>query len=247
MSPFAALFSLETRRLFRRPLAWLVLCLGALLMALVYMLLMVRYLDNEPQLRAAGVTAELMVRYFGSAALLALLLTPLITMQAIANDKRDGMLRFLFSTPTSSAHIVLAKLAAVLCLLALWWVVIALMPLTLLWGTPIDLGVYVTNLVGLALFMVMHACLGVMCSALTRQAVAAGVFALVVSLGLWLAEFAQRLDRESAVLGGISTLTRLRGFALGVLNLADIVYFSALALVCATVAVWAVEATRRYA
>lgn len=247
MNSFAALFMLETRRLFRRPLAWLVLCLGATLAALFYLLLMVRYLDNEPELRAAGVTAELMVRYFGSAALIALLLTPLITMQTIANDQRDGMLRFLFSTPASSAHIVLAKLAAVLCLVGLWWAIIALMPLTLLWGAPIDLGVYATNLLGLALFMVMHACLGVMCSALTRQPVAAAVFALVVSLTLWLSEFAQRLDRESNLLGGISTLTRLRGLALGVLNLADIVYFSALALCCATVAVWAVESTRRYA
>lgn len=247
MTSFAALFTLESQRLFRRPLAWLVLCLGAALMALFYMMLMVRYLDNEPQLRAAGVTAELLVRYFGSAALIALLLTPLITMQAIASDQRDGMLRFLFSTPASSAHIVFAKLAAVLCLVGLLWAIIALMPLTLLWGAPIDLGVYATNLLGLALFMIMHACLGVMCSALTRQPVAAAMFALVVSLSLWLAEFAQRLDRDSNLLGGISTLTRLRGFALGVLNLADMLYFSALALVCAAVAVWAVEGTRRYA
>lgn len=247
MGSFGALYTLEGQRLFRRPLAWLVLCLGAALMALFYMLLMVRYLDGEAELRAAGVTAELMVRYFGSAALIALLLTPLITMQSIANDKRDGMLRFLFSTPASSAHIVLAKLTAVLSLVGMLWAIIALMPLTLLWGSPIDLGVYGTNVLGLALFMVLHACLGVMCSALTRQPVAAAVFALVVSLGLWLAEFAQRLDRESNLLGGISTLTRLRGFALGVLNLADIVYFSALALICAVIAVWAVEGARRYA
>jgi ABC-2 type transport system permease protein len=247
MTSFATLFTLETQRLFRRPLAWLVLCLGSALMALFYMLLMVRYLDHESELRAAGVTAELMVRYFGSAALIALLLTPLITMQAVADDKRDGMLRFLFSTPASSAHIVLAKLAAVLCLVGSWWAVIALMPLTLLWGAAIDVGVYATNLLGLALFMLLHACLGVMCSSLTRQPVAAAVLALVVSLSLWLAEYAQRLDRESNLLGGISTLTRMRGFALGVLNLADIVYFSALALCCATIAVWAVEGTRRYA
>lgn len=247
MGSFVALYQLEAQRLFRRPLAWLVLCLGAAMMALFYMLLMVRYLDEQTQLRAAGVTAELLVRYFGSAALIVLLPTPLVTMQAVANDKRDGMLRFLFSTPASSAHIVLAKLAAVLSLVGLLWAVIGLMPLTLLWGAPIDLGVYATNLLGLALFMLLHACLGVMCSACTRQPVAAALLALMVSLTLWLSEFAQRLDRDSTVLGGISTLSRMRGFALGVLNLADIAYFSALALVFAVIAVWAVEASRRYA
>ncbi len=109
MSSFSALYKLEANRLFRRPLAWLVLCLGSALMALFYLLLMVRYLDQQASLRAAGVTAELLVRYFGSGALIVLLLTPLITMQAVANDKRDGMLRFLFSTPASSADIVLKK------------------------------------------------------------------------------------------------------------------------------------------
>ncbi len=247
MSSFRALYKLEAQRLFRRPLAWLVLCVGSALMALFYLLLMVRYLDHETSLRANGVTAELLVRYFGSAALIVLLLTPLISMQAVANDKRDGMLRFLFSTPASSSHIVLAKLAAILSLVALLWVAIGLMPLTLLWGASIDIGVYGTNLLGLALFMTLHACLGVMCSAFTRQPVAAAVLALVVSLTLWLAEFAQRLDRDASLLGSISTLARLRGFALGVLNLADIVYFAGLALMFAVVAVWAVEGSRRYA
>ena len=247
MGPFGALYTLEAQRLFRRPLAWLVLCLGAGMMALFYLLLMVRYLDAESSLRAAGVTAELLVRYFGGAALIVLLLTPLMTMQAVANDKRDGMLRFLFSTPASSAHIVLAKLGTVLTLVGMLWAIIGLMPLTLLWGAPVDVGVYATNLLGLALFMLLHACLGVMCSACTRQPVAAAIFALMVSLTLWLADFAQRLDRDASLLGGISTLTRLRGFALGVLNVADIVYFVGLALVCAVVAVWAVEGARRYA
>ena len=247
MPSFTALYRLEARRLFRRPLAWLVLCLGTAMMALFYLLLMVRYLDQTSSLRAAGVTAELLVRFFGSAALIVLVLTPLITMQAIANDKRDGMLRFLFSTPATSAEIVLAKLAAILTLMALLWACIGLMPLTLMWGAPIDLGVYATNLLGLALFMSLHASLGVMCSAFTRQPVAAALMALVLSLTLWLAELAQRLDRESTVLGSLSTLSRMRGFALGVLNLADIVYFVAIALACAVIAVWAVEDTRRYA
>ena len=41
MGSFRALYTLEAQRLFRRPLAWLVLGLGAGLMALFYMVLMV--------------------------------------------------------------------------------------------------------------------------------------------------------------------------------------------------------------
>lgn len=241
-----ALYALEARRLLRRPLAWLTLALGTLAMAGFYLLLMVRYLAQSAQLRDSGVTAEILVRYFGSAALVALVLMPLVTMQAVASDRRDGMLRFLFSTPASSAEIVFGKLAAVLSLVAMLWAAIGLMPLTLAWGAPIDLGVYATNLLGLALFMTLHASLGVMMSALTAQPVAAAIASLVLSLALWLAAYAQALDREATLLGAISTMTRLRGFALGVFNLADFVYFAAGAFLCAVIAVWAVDGARRY-
>ena len=242
-----AMLALEMQRLFRRPLAWLVLALATALMAMFFLALMVRYLEDEGGvLRNAGVTAEILVRYFGSAALLTLLFTPLLTMQVVSSDKRDGLLRFLFSTPVTSAAIVGGKLGAVLVLMLLLWFTIGLIPVTLAWGAPIDLGVYATNLLGLALFMLLHATLGVMASALTVQPLAAALAALLLSVTLWLADWGQRLDPDSTLLGGISTLSRLRSFAVGLISVADVAYFSLGALMCAAITVWAVEHERRF-
>ena len=248
MTGFRALFALELQRLFRRPLAWLILALATALMAMLFLALMVRYLDDASgAVRNTGVTAEILVRYFGSAALLVMLFTPLLTMQIVSGDKRDGLLRFLFSVPVSSSAIVGGKLGAVYLLLALLWFSIGIIPVTLVWGAPIDLGVYACNLLGLALFMALHASIGVMSSALTRQPLAAALAALLLSVSLWLADWGQRLDTDSTLLGGVSTLSRMRSFALGLLNMADIAYFSLGTCVCMLIAVWAVEHNRRYA
>ena len=247
MRAIAAFAALEIRRLYRRPLAWLVLSLNALLMALFFMLLLVRYLDQESVLRAGGVTLEIVVRYFSGGALMLLLLTPILTMNVVSSERRDGHLRFLFSAPVSSAAIVIGKLLGVLSLATLQWMIISLIPVTLLWGAPIDLGVYASNVFGLALFMLLHICLGVMASAMTRQPIAAGVIALLGSLSLWLADWAQRLEPSSSTLGSLSTLSRMRGFAIGLVNTADVAYFVVAALLFTVLAVWSVEGSRRFA
>ena len=54
-------------------------------------------------------------------------------------------------------------------------------------------------------------------------------------------------DPDSNLLGGISTLSRLRSFGLGVLNLADTAYFVVAAVAAMAIATWAVEHARRYA
>lgn len=227
MSGFGAIAAYETARLFRRPFGWLVLAFGQGLLALYFLLLVVRFLENQGDLQTTGVTVEIVMRYFSVAFVSVLLLTPLLTMAAIAGDKRSNMLRFLYATPLSTSALVLGKFAGVLSLSMAHVVLLSLMPLTLLWGAPIDLGVYATNVIGLVLFSLMHNALGLMASALTRAPVAGALIALMISLLLWFAEWGTRLDPEASMIGRWSTLTRLRGFAEGLLVSADIVYFIA--------------------
>ena len=84
-------------------------------------------------------------------------------------------------------------------------------------------------------------------SAITRQPVLAGFAALIVSLSLWFADWANRLDPASSSLGTVSTLGRLRGFAIGFINSADIAYFIIVAVLFFTFAVWSVESERQWA
>jgi len=247
MASLRAVAALEVMRVMRRPFAWFVLALGVLAMALFYLLFVVRYLEQAQALAAQGVTSEVVVRYFGAAALMSLLLTPLLTMHTCVAERRDGMLAFFFTQPLTTSAILGGKLCGVLVLLGAFWLALGLMPITLVWGAELDFGVYATNLLGLALFMLAHASLGLMCSALMRQPVAAGVLALSLSLALWFADWAQRLDAHASLFGGISSVARLRGFALGLVMSADVAYFLLATCVCLALAHWALEGQRRYA
>ena len=225
MSAAATIAAGEVRRLYRRPLTWAVLAVGEAAMAVFFMLLVIRYLEHEAELRAAGVTVEILARYFVIANLSVLLAAPLITMTSIAGDRHKGLLRFLFSAPLSAADIVIGKFAGVMSLAMAYVGLVALIPLTLYWGAAVDPGVYVTNVLGLVLFTLMHVSLGLLASALTRAPGAAAMLSLGLGLTLWLADWASRLDREASIVGTWSTLSRLRGFAQGLVNSADIAYF----------------------
>lgn len=227
MSGARAIAVSEVRRQFRRPLTWFVLAAGEGAMAVFYMLLVIRYLEHEAALRGAGVTAEILTPFFISANLSVLLATPLISMACIAGDRENGLLRFLYSAPLTACGIVIGKLVGVLSLAGAYAALIALIPLTLFWGAPVDTGVYAGNLLGFGLFTLMHVCLGVLASALMRTPLAAALMSLAIGLGLWLVDWASRLDPQATLVGSWSTLGRLRGFAQGLINSADIVYFAA--------------------
>ncbi len=245
MAALDTIFAIETQRLYRRPLPWAILALGSLLMAVFYMLLVIRYMNDESTLGRAGVTVEILMRYFGTAFMLSLVLVPLLTMSSMDGGRRGAELRFLFSLPVTTLDIVGGRLLALASLVMLLWFVMALIPLTLLWGAPVDLGVYAGNALGLALFLLLHLALGLLCASLIRQPVLAGVTSLVVALSLWFADWAHRLDPEATLLGGISTASRIRGFAAGLINTADIVYFLAGALACAVASAWFIDSLRR--
>ncbi|MEQ8662261.1 MAG: ABC transporter permease, partial [Gammaproteobacteria bacterium] len=68
-----------------------------------------------------------------------------------------------------------------------------------------------------------------------------------VSLSLWLLDWAARLDPQGATIGGYSSLTRLRGFAHGLLGSADAAWFVLAALLFLALTVLLVDADRTLA
>ncbi len=216
-------------------------------MAVLFLLLIVQYISLDATQHSPGATRAILIPYFYRAALLVIIITPILTMGILSNERREGRLSFMFSAPISAFDIVAGKLLGVLSITGVLWILMGVIPLTLLWGAPIDMGVYCTNMLGLALFIGLHCCLGLMTSAMTRQPVIAGLGALVVSVSLWLADWGQRLDPAADALSTISTLGRLRGFLLGFINSADVVYFLIVAALFALTAMWLIESERRYA
>jgi ABC-2 type transport system permease protein len=121
----------------------------------------------------------------------------------------------------SSTSIVLGKFLGLVLLL--WLAVlssVAMMSLLLL-GTRADLGLILSNLLGLALLAAAFAALGLYLSALSRQPVVAAFGALALSVALWL------LDMSSGTLRALSPIAHFQNLNSGLISTADLVYFIA--------------------
>jgi len=104
---FVTLLVKEEKAIFSSPIAFAIVAVYLLLMGYTFTLML--FLNR---------TAEL-VRVFFQAAVLFLLIVPVITMRLLAEERRNGTLEILLTSPVREIEIVLAKFAASLTLLGL--------------------------------------------------------------------------------------------------------------------------------
>lgn len=222
---------LEMRRYFLSPLAWVVLGVVQFIFAWIFLVQVDQYQAIQGRLAgmegAPGVSDLVVAPLFGSATVVLLMVVPLMSMRLIAEERRARSLPLLFSAPVSMSEIVLGKY---LGLVAFLWIVVALlalMPLSLLLGTDLDLGKLAANAMGLALMSAAFAAAGLFMSSLTRHPVVAAVAAFGLLLMLWIVDWAgQSTGGEGSELFGYLSLTgHFQGFAKGLVDTRDLIYF----------------------
>lgn len=252
MSAMLEIAARDLRRLFAGPLAWCILALTQLILGLFSFILSLWYFDaKQPLLLAAnssfGVTALVAAPLFKTAALLLLAVVPLLTMRALAEERRSGTLVLLLCAPVSMSSIVLGKYLALFAFLALQLVLIALMPLSLAFGGTLDFGLLASAALGLALCAATYAAAGLYLSSLTSQPATAAISTLALLLALWL------LDAGGATAPGGSaealvwlSLTRhADAFMRGVFASSDVAYFVLLIVTFLVFTVRRLDALRR--
>ena len=143
----------ELRSLFLSPLAWSILAVTLFILAYLFLTQIETYLSLQPRLAAIegapGVADIVIAPLFADAAMVLLLITPLITMRTISEERRNRTLSLLFSAPVSMTEIVLGKYLGVLSFFLILLGLLTLMPLSLLVGTDLDVGKLAAGLLGL--------------------------------------------------------------------------------------------------
>ena len=103
----------ELHMLFISPLAWLLLALVQLVLAWVFLVRLDAFLEIQSQLlqiaNPPGVTEIIVTPVFAVAAIVLLMITPLLSMRLIAEERRNRTLTLLISAPVSMTDIVLGK------------------------------------------------------------------------------------------------------------------------------------------
>jgi len=163
---------------------------------------------------------------------LLVLLVPVLTMRAFAEERRADTMELLLTAPVREVWIVLAKFGAALTL------VVGLLGLSLtyavilgLYGTP-DWGPLYGGYLGLLLLACALIALGMLTSSLTDNKVVAATTALGLALMLWFADAAAYLLPAplDLVVVNLSLIGHFTTFVSGSLFLSDAGYYLTLAL-----------------
>ncbi|MHB1273294.1 MAG: ABC transporter permease [Rhodanobacter sp.] len=237
-----AVARLEWRRLVVRPLAWVLAALTLGWLAWSFTLLLGGFLAGQIQ-RAAlpggpGFTDLVAVPLLGQLAQLAFLVVPLLTMSAIAGDRRNGTLPLLFAAGVPASHIVLGRYLAVLGWLLSWLVLTLAMPLALAHATSLDWGKLAAAALGLTLMLAALAAVGVASSTFASHPAIAAAAALIIALALWGVNLgAQMAGINGGAINWLAMSTHVQPLLRGLVSTTDLLWFVlliALALALAT-------------
>lgn len=220
----------ELRSLFVSPLAWVVLAVLTLILAFLFVVYVDLFVAGQSQMlgmdSGRGLTEGVAAPLFNNAAFILLLVVPLITMRLIADERRNRTLSLLFSAPVSMTEIVLGKYLGVLAFFGVVILIVAAMPLSLLAGGGLDMGLFASALLGLALIVAAFAAVGLFMSSLTQSATIAAVSSFGALLLLWVLDWSGEASTQGkALLSYLSLLNHYEPFMRGVFDSADAAYY----------------------
>jgi len=162
--------------------------------------------------------------------LVALLVVPLITMRLVAEERRLGTLELLWSLPVGDRDVLFGKLAAAVVVYLVMLAGSAIGP-AVLWALhPYPVGPLVAGYVGLVLLGLAFIACGLAASCIGDNQVVSAMLTYGVLAFLWFVSANEAaLGQEFGwILLGLSLFDRFYGFAQGVIDLRDVVFFLAI-------------------
>jgi ABC-2 type transport system permease protein len=176
-------------------------------------------------------TGEASLRVLASnLAIAELFILPMLTMRHFAEERRQGTLELLLTSPLSPLSLVVGKWLASLTLCVLMFAGTLVLPIILAYyGNP-DWGVVGTTYLGLLLVAGAFCAAGLFASSLLDDQLAAGLLGIVMLLPFWLVSRAEALvgDELAERVRPFGVLNHLDGFGRGIIDTADVYYFAAL-------------------
>lgn len=208
------------------PLLWILLGAGQIVLAWILLQTIEQIAGLGADERIASLTSELTLNLFGFAALVAMLLTPLLAMRMFSSEFRDGSDALIGAAPVRLLELVIGKFLG-LAALATPFCLLPVINLLLLSGTAeLDAGQLAAATLGLWLATLMFCAIGLYASSLTAQPGASALVAFGTLLFFSVVGRAESLaDRTLSLFGWLSWNEHLLWFLLGAVRLSDLAYF----------------------
>jgi gliding motility-associated transport system permease protein len=246
----------ELRSLFVSPIAYVVLTGFLLIASFLFVSLLSRFvtvvnfyasLQNAEAMQQFNLNEQVLAVLLGNFTFILIILVPLITMRAFAEERRAGTYELLLTSPLSVVEIVIGKLLGLLGFVVIMVALTGVYPVILLfYGNP-ELGPILTGYLGLFLLAAVFVAVGLLASALTDNQIVAAVVCFVVLLLLYIISWPAETVGGAAgdFLKYLSVVDHYGEMIKGVVDTKDIVYFVTLILVGLFLTHRAVEASRQ--
>ncbi|MBE9564097.1 MAG: ABC transporter permease subunit [Proteobacteria bacterium] len=218
----------EYRSMFLSPLAWVILAVIQIILAWSFFTSIDVFFNIQSELstmpNAPGVTDLIISPLFEVASFVLLMITPLLTMRLISEEKRNATMSLLLSAPVSISEIVIGKYLGLLFFIGTILTLVILMPLSLSVGTELDFAKFFSGALGLLLIVAAFSAAGIYMSSLTENPLVAAISTFGLLLLLWMININSATAGDSA-LNYLSLHTHFTAMLRGILNTRDIAYF----------------------
>jgi len=230
MNMILTIASREFKTLFLSPLAWTVLAILQCILAYIFLTQLETFNIIQPKLaaieNAPGLTDIIVTPLYGNAAIILLLVTPLLTMRVICEERRNKTLSLLLSAPVSNVDIIIGKYLGILGLLLLMVFLITLMPLSLLAGGELDAGKLFANLLALLLLVIAFVATGLYMSCIAGHPTVAAMGTFGILLLLWILDWTTGMKAQrSELFEYLSILRHFQNLQSGLISSVDVGYF----------------------
>jgi ABC-2 type transport system permease protein len=218
---------------FVSPIAWVLLTIFAFLSGAFTYIITASFVRASLEGQMTGqsfpmnVNEQVIRPLFSNVAVIGLFLIPLISMRLFAEEKRQGTIELLITSPVHDLEIVLGKwLSAVIMYSALLLVLLIDYSFLFIYGQP-DWKPVVTGFLGVLLFGACLLALGTFISTTTRNQIVAGAVGFALALLLWILDWTTSFGNSPTVqvMSYLSILSHLDSFARGVIDSKDVIYY----------------------
>jgi ABC-2 type transport system permease protein len=179
-------------------------------------------LRNFMQQQGENVAMTLMTTCF-----LILLISPLVTMRLLAEEKRSGTYETLMTRPVHDLQIVVGKFVGAMGVMGVILIVTLVQPLFAEWGGAPDWGPIWSAYLGLFCWSMAFVAIGLFTSALTSSQIAAAAMAWFSLIILWLLGALRQIDPGKAfskVCEYLSVSGVMEEFARGTIDTTRVIY-----------------------
>ena len=235
----AAIFQKEWRHYFGSPIAWVALFVWTLLFGIFFSFGFTFFLEmsmraSQQAMQYGGPTRlsmnEMLIQpILQNMAVVALFIAPMLTMRLFAEEKRQGTIELLATSPLSNLQVVMGKFLAAAALYVLM-LLAGLINVALIWtyaDTTPEWRPVLSGALGLFLLGCCFLAMGTFVSTLTRNQIVAGILSFCLFLGMWTLGWADSPTAGSVmkVVAYLGVTTHLEDLAKGVVDLKDIVFY----------------------